>query len=390
MATTPTRFDDLPLEITFDILSRLPAKTLLQFRCVSKCYNSIITSPDFITKHFKHNLEVKSLLSDDNNNDHLLCKPPPDPRDQDFVRTVFCNISSDHTLTEVYRLTIPVYKPTIVGISKGLFCLAFQKLIMPSYYSNNEETDYSSVSRVFMWNPNIRKLKILPSTDERIDFYGCGFGYHHIQNNDFDFKVLKYGLFFLESQLYFMVYTLSTDSWKQVESFNGSRGPVTWIEKSPCLFFNGALHFIAYSRHHKFILSFDLHEEKFREIMLPQNYSNGGLCFKFEQLAVLEESLALIAFHSPEQKCHIWVMRVYGDVDSWTPNIVELEEIENFFGCTGRGELMIKKSSSPHKLILFDPKSLGEKNIGIGDLTPETYTASLMESLVLLNEPKLY
>ena len=73
-----------------------------------------------------------------------------------------------------------------------------------------------------------------------------------------------------------------------------------------------------------------------------------------------------------------------------TPNIVELEEVENFLGCTGRGELVIKKSSSPHKFVLFDPKSLDEKNIGIGDLTPETYTANLMESLVLLNEPKLY
>nr|XP_023927129.1 putative F-box protein At1g47790 [Quercus suber] len=370
MATTPTRFDDLPLKITFEILCWLPVKPLLQFRCVSKCYNSIITSPDFITKHFKHHLEVKSLLSDDNNNDHLLCKPPPDPRDQDFVRTVFCNISSDHTLTEVYRLTIPVFNPAIVGISKGLFCLAFQKLIIQSYCPNNGAIDCSSVSRVFLWNPNIRKLKILPSTDEA---FGCGFGYHHIQNNDFDFKV----------------YTLSTDSWKHLEPFNGSRGPVTWIEKSPCLVSNGALHFIAYSRHHKFILSFDLHEGKFREIMLPQNYSN-GLCFKFEQLAVLERSVALIAFHSPEQKCHIWVMRVYGDVDSCTTNIVELEEVDNFFGCTGRGELVIKKSSSPHKLILFDPKSLDEKNIGIGDLTPETYTANLMESLVLLNEPKLY
>ncbi|XP_075637224.1 F-box/kelch-repeat protein At3g06240-like [Castanea sativa] len=386
MATTPTRFDDIPLEIAFEILSWLPGKPLLRFRCVSKCYNSIITSPDFITKHFKHNLEVKSLLLDDNNNDHLLCKPPPDPRDQDFVRTVFCNISSDHTLTEVYRLTIPVYNPIIVGISKGLFCLAFQKLTILSYDSNNEADDCSSVSRVFLWNPNIRKLKILPSTDEA---FGCGFGCHHIQNNDFDFKVLIYGVFFLQSQLDFQVYTLSTDSWKHLESFNGSRGPVTWIENSPCLSFNGALHFIAYSHNHKYILSFDLHEEKFGEIMLPQNYSN-GLCFKFEQLAVLEGSLALIAFHSPQQKCHIWVMRVYGDVDSWTTNIVELEEVENFFGCTGRGELLIKKSSSPHELILFDPKSLDEKNIGIGDLRPETYTANLMESLVLLNEPKLH
>ena len=35
-------------------------------------------------------------------------------------------------------------------------------------------------------NPNIRKFKIFEA-------FGCGFGYYHIQNNDFDFKVLRFG-----------------------------------------------------------------------------------------------------------------------------------------------------------------------------------------------------
>ena len=79
-------------------------------------------------------------------------------------------------------------------------------------------------------------------------------------------------------------------------------------------------------------------------------------------------------------------MGVYGDVDSWIPNIVDLKDVENFFGCTCSGELAIAKSSSPHDLILFDPKSLDEKSIGIRGLAPQIYTANLMESLVLFNE----
>ncbi|KAK9987173.1 hypothetical protein SO802_032124 [Lithocarpus litseifolius] len=190
---------------------------------------------------------------------------------------------------------------------------------------------------------------------------------------------------------------MSTNSQKQLVSFNGSRGPVAGIDESPCLFFNGALHFIGFSLHHKFILSFDLHDESFREIILPQNCSN-GLFFKFERLAALKGSLALIAFEILEndyievggiliEKCHIWVMGVYGDVDSWTPNIVDLKDVENFFGCTSSGELVIVKSSSPHDLILFDPKSLDKKSIGTGGLAPQIYTANLMESLVLFSEP---
>ncbi|XP_050245367.1 F-box/kelch-repeat protein At3g23880-like [Quercus robur] len=385
MATTPTQFDDLPHEIALNILIRLPVKTLLQFRCVSTYYNSIITSSNFITKHFKLNL-VKSLLSNknNNNNDYLLCKARSH-REQDTLCTIVCNIS-DHTLTEVSRWRVPVSNATIVGICKGLFCLVFQQFTVHAFNADSRPIDGTWVFDIYLWNPNIGKFKIIPSTDDSFEPFGYGFGYYHIQNNDFDFKVLRYGRFFRQNRLDFQVYTLSTDSWKQLSSFNGSRGPITRIDLPPYLFFNGALHFIAYSCGHKFILCFDLHNDNFREILLPQDYSN-GLFFKLEQLAVLEGSLAVIAFdsHVLIEKCHIWVMGVYGDVDSWTPNIVDLKDVKNFFGCMSSGELVIRKSS-PHKLILFDPKSPDEKSIGIGDLAPEIYTANLMESLVFLNE----
>ena len=76
------------------------------------------------------------------------------------------------------------------------------------------------------------------------------------------------------------VYTLSTDSWRKViisvDSLSGSEshGRVDYIEERRSTFFNGALHSIAYSGNHKFILSFDVNDGRFREIMLPQNYSD--------------------------------------------------------------------------------------------------------------------
>ena len=65
-------FDSLPYDIVFEILTRLPVKSLLQLRCVSKTWNSIITNPDFIKTHFNR---AKSLSNNSNNNGYLLCMP---------------------------------------------------------------------------------------------------------------------------------------------------------------------------------------------------------------------------------------------------------------------------------------------------------------------------
>ena len=54
----------LPNDVVFDILNRLPVKSIVQFRCVSKACNSIITDPIFITTH----IDRANSLSNNNNN----------------------------------------------------------------------------------------------------------------------------------------------------------------------------------------------------------------------------------------------------------------------------------------------------------------------------------
>ena len=177
-----------------------------------------------------------------------------------------------------------------------------------------------------------------------------------------------------------------------------SVGPITRIARLHHLFYHGALHFTAVtSQGYKFILCCDIDDEEFpfREIKLPRNYSN-GLSLKFEQLVVFKGSLALIAFGQDEAEsievCRIWVMSEYGLVDSsWTPTFsVPLSGVEDFLGCTGSGELVIRKSGN--QVFLFDPENQNEKDLGIQNLTPDedldplVFTANLRESLVLLNE----
>ncbi|XP_074269811.1 F-box protein CPR1-like [Silene latifolia] len=50
----------LPPDIISEIISRLPVKPLLRFKCVAKSWNSLINSPKFI----KHHLNQQTLISD--------------------------------------------------------------------------------------------------------------------------------------------------------------------------------------------------------------------------------------------------------------------------------------------------------------------------------------
>ncbi|KAK3437513.1 hypothetical protein EUGRSUZ_C02180 [Eucalyptus grandis] len=45
---------DLPEEILIQILLKLPVKSLVRFRCVSKSWDSLITHPSFVSLHLRH------------------------------------------------------------------------------------------------------------------------------------------------------------------------------------------------------------------------------------------------------------------------------------------------------------------------------------------------
>jgi hypothetical protein len=91
----------------------------------------------------------------------------------------------------------------------------------------------------------------------------------------------------------------------------------------------------------------------------------------------------------------MWVMKEYGVVESWTEQIVPIENFQaflgcTFLGCTNCGELLFAKSIDPFQLFSFDPESRDGNNLGIQDLTPAAYTTNFfMDSLVLLNELEL-
>ena len=131
----------LPDNVVFDILTWLPVKSLIRFRCVSHSWNSTITNPIFITKH----LDLASSLSDINNNGYLLFTPlrnylPLDPSSSKEWTTFVYN--TNRTLTQISRFEIP-FPNLKIGFCNGVFCLA----------AKNDDSDEKDLTRsLYLWN----------------------------------------------------------------------------------------------------------------------------------------------------------------------------------------------------------------------------------------------
>ncbi|GJX57660.1 putative F-box domain-containing protein, partial [Tanacetum coccineum] len=118
---------DIPFEMQVEIMKRLPVRSLIQFRSVSKSWKSLIDSYEFIgdyhvSRDTRHHLLVSYVSVVDDNNTFPEHKFP---------------------LTFIAQLS----KPTIVGSSRGLLCL----------YGYDGKPSYSKSKMAVVWNPAIRK-----------------------------------------------------------------------------------------------------------------------------------------------------------------------------------------------------------------------------------------
>uniref|UniRef100_A0A7N2R7G8 F-box domain-containing protein n=1 Tax=Quercus lobata TaxID=97700 RepID=A0A7N2R7G8_QUELO len=389
-------YEILPDDVVFDILTRLPVKSLIRFRCVSKSWYATITSRIFITRHLNFNLNLK-LSSKNNHNGYLLCKS-----DNELCTLVY---NSDRTLTEVSRFQIPLWGANMVDYCNGIFFL------------------YSYVNpTIYLWNPSIQMFKTIDATRFRpftMDYFdSVVFGFAYLAEIS-DFKILRIVSYkgFDEEKAppaEAEVYTLSTDSWRTVEILVESVPNIRYIlavQPNSCLFFNGALHFIACTLgndDNSFILSFDVNDEIFRDIKLPENYLDGlgpNSDHHVHQLVVFKGSLALVVIgpdddvdededeeeeedddDEPDTSniCLIWVMREYGVVESWTKTNVLFDWVIKLFGCTNSGEFLVQMFD--RRLVSLDTENLKVNHLGIQIPFWLYYTADLMKSLVLLDQ----
>lgn len=274
----------LPDDLIVEILLRLPVRCLLQLRCVSKSWKTLISDPQFAKNHLRRSTEdltmthqrlVSSIITQH-------CKIVSYP-----VKSLF-----EYPLTPSKAVsTMMRRKYHILGSCNGLLCL----------YDIHQGC-------VRLWNPCTRlkskRSPIVVRPDGIITYHG--FGYDQV-NDKYKLLVVVEDL----NETVTKVYTFGSISWITIQNFPCA--PTRWSGK----FVSGTLNWVAkggVSSDQWVILSFDLEKETYGEVLLPEQ---DGVSLRNPVLDVLSNCLC-VCFDSNKTHWAVWLMKKYGVAESWT------------------------------------------------------------------------
>ncbi|XP_076883321.1 F-box/kelch-repeat protein At3g06240-like [Bidens hawaiensis] len=288
--------DDLCEELIEEILTRLPTKSLLRFRTVSKSLCACISSPGFIRLHTLRSSEKLMLV-----HDIFKYQGRERPSELNNIYTLHSRsqLSYDDTtcMGSMTSVEYPFRGFFVVGSCDGIVCL------------------YKYRTGINLWNPSIRRIVTVhdrPSlSDHERHWDALGFGFDPVVD---DYKILMRARCNTEENT-FLVYTLKTDTWREIASRPVT--PINHIKSCQCLF-NGVLYWALKwyppideeFRFYYYILTFDLSSEVFSTIEVPEP------SWETNQLAIINGSLAAAISSKHDDVCRVWVRR--NDTNTWS------------------------------------------------------------------------
>jgi len=157
MALTKKKVSNyIPHDISFDILSKLPMKSLKRFTCVCKFWANLFEKPQFMSM-FRNSLLLPKY--DDYHNSCLLLKQTP-AEDHDDDNNIF--LLSGETFENSVKLDWPPpfeenrEDLSIVGsVVNGILCLC--------QGNGRGNTTWINVQKIVLWNPYTEEFKVIPS-----------------------------------------------------------------------------------------------------------------------------------------------------------------------------------------------------------------------------------
>ncbi|XP_050219562.1 F-box/kelch-repeat protein At3g06240-like [Mercurialis annua] len=346
----------LPEEIVVQILSRLPAKSVLKFSCVCKLWNCIIKNPNFI-----------STFSSNKHN-HYIC----------LLRSFSDQLSlhmDNEDLDEYLSLNLPFNVGNIfiaAGCSNGLVCLY-----------------YVTAYKFIFWNPSIRKSWLInePICGLLGSVNVTGFGFDS-RTNDYKLLLARFSVCSIKDVV---LYSLNSNSWKKITNFGGGRTII--IEGigslNTSVLVNGRFYWLVIAEKKNIVLIFDLRDETFGEISLPRCLENAYP--KPLQIKAFGESSIAIACIKSLCECDIWVMKEY-ETCEWM-KLATVGNCSQVLEFRDNGEVLVQ-SDRKRSLASRNIKNLASHNIKNGCIknpmaleSNETVCAyRYVESLVLLDK----
>ncbi|XP_058210526.1 F-box protein At3g07870-like [Rhododendron vialii] len=301
---------ELPAHIVIDILSRLPMKSLFNFRRVCKEWLSLISDPHFANLHLS-----KSQLS-------LLFKPLDCKRrswklnlvDLKTTPLIRPRNARKEFVTKINLPKGPNIPCNIVNSCNGLLCLSGD---------SNSNSGPCSDDLICICNPLLGELVTLPkcpSVRPISDLSCVAFGYSPMTDQ---YKVVQSFRSWVTDPVMDRetceaeIYTLGEGSWRSI-------GKISTIVHSHSFnaFLNGSLHWLSHALSEDFIYCFDFGSEQFRAV--PEPFEFGPVhreCSGYMYLGVLQGCLSICDFGGGGV-AEVWVMKDYGVMESWSKNVV--------------------------------------------------------------------
>lgn len=363
--------DYFPADLWIEILIKLPAKSLIRFTAVSKSWNSLITSPNFISAHLS-TTKIRTILRRYDKHD----------KREHYSLLEFAGKNGDFGANSWPEFEFPFKSQIgyfrVVGSCDGLVCLTDDFFLYPS-------------QPVILWNPSVRNHVILPqaiTNPKGPHIVVLGFGVA-----DRVYKVVRlvycrkpddYG-FGVPPQA--EIFSVGTGAWRQV---SGIDIKLRILEFMWCqVLLRGVVHWLGYEpidddrSSRSSILAFNIGSEVFSEVMLPDVlakeavmslclFSNGG------SLSVVKYSSA-----SDIEACDVWIMKEYGVKESWSKMYrIDLNKgFERVVGFRNDEALLAYQGMD---LVACNLETGRTSNLGIHGTPRSFYIDNYVESLLLL------
>ncbi|CAK8574283.1 unnamed protein product [Lathyrus sativus] len=288
----------LPFDLVAEILCRLPVKHLIQFCCVCKSWGSLISGDSkFAKKHLR-------LSNSRDDRHHLIMRMVQDSPEFFLCHSPISSILSSASTTQ-YKSPLEVilnkrYHGIEISACDGILCISIE---------------WVNDSFVLLYNPSIRKLKILPPlkfTHQRYVVISYTLVYDRFTNN---YKVIAIAASSSKKEV--NIHTLGTDCWRRINQ--DFPGPHLILIPRSGIFVNDSVNWLVYevAGGSGFIVSLDFVKESYQKLSLP--VFDMLFTISFMTLGTLRGCLSLLTplFQSRDKFSDIWIMKEYDNEKSW-------------------------------------------------------------------------
>ncbi|XP_071720555.1 putative F-box protein At1g47790 [Rutidosis leptorrhynchoides] len=375
--------DLVPFDIQTEIIKKLPIKSLIRFRSVSKPWKSLIDSSKFIHDNCLRNNQPHHLLVCYNLDSVLK-----------YVSIMDDDSFPQHEFSPIVPVTLNRLRNAMkLGSSHGMIC----------FYGLYPDID-NETKMVVLWNPTIRKSVgiVIPNVIYMpLGYIVIGFG---VCPNTNDPKLIKIthinksgsdeiiNCVCWEAE----VFTLSSGDWRSVSIEIPSK-PVrlSWGQ----VFINGVIYWHGYDKidvdeddlYHR-IISFDLKSEEFGELFLPDSLARfTGHMY----VSKLMDSLVVIIESFEKPACDVWKMND-GVTKSWT-KLYTVKASDSAIGISvlefrKNGESIMEVEVDDYEealLQVYEPYSGSVKDLRLNEsksLFASCSVSSYKETLALLHQ----